>query len=56
MNPVTILCVSALLVAAAITVLLIIVCARWENCHPEDYDQWEDILDYFEFFDDEEEL
>lgn len=48
MNPVTILCISALLVAAAITVLLIIFCARWEKYHPEDCDRWEDITNFLD--------
>ena len=45
MNPVTILMISGLIGAAAIAVLLAVVCIRYEKYHPEDIDQWEDISD-----------
>lgn len=45
MNPVTILTISFLVGAAALSILIVIVCARCEKYHPEDVDQWEDITD-----------
>ncbi len=45
MNPVTILMISGLIGAAAIAVLLAVLCIRYEKYHPEDIDQWEDISD-----------